>query len=186
MADPVNTSDLYDVIILGDAISPGKVRLSGHDRSVKWDIKDGSAQQGAGMSIKSIPPVEFTATFTLIVNPAEGLNEVAEWDDFQKVIDSTVNGPTVKAIDIYHPDLLRNEIRSVVKATVGGMTQDENDPSKSTVVVKFQEYRPPTKKSGSPSGSSAKKPDPKKPDPNAAANAELEALTKTYLATPWS
>lgn len=185
MPNPYTDEELYSAIVLAGVRSPGQVKLSGHDRKVVWDVKAGPSQKGATMDLKEIPPIEFTATFTLFLDLEESPNEFELWDEFEALIETSVNGPTPKALDIYHPDLASRGITSVVKATVGGMVRDDNDPGRATVTVKFQEYAPPKKKGGSPSGSSTKKPDPKKPDPNAAANAELEALVEQYKATPW-
>ena len=180
---PIDNPELYDRLTLAGVKSPGIVTLAGHDRKINWDVKEGNAQSGGTTTLKGIPPIAFTATFSLVIDPSQGLDENAEWDEFQKVIDATVAGPTPKAVDIYHPDLARNGIKSVCKATVGGMKHDGKGGQ--SVVVTFQEYKPPKKKGGSPSGSAAKKPGTGA-DPNAAALAELDALTKRYRETPWS
>lgn len=186
MPNPFENDDLYSCIRLGGEPSPGSVTLSGHDSVVKWDVKAGSSQSGASMSIKEVPPIEFTATFELILDPTQGIDDFAAWDKFQRLIDSTVSGATPKALDIYHPDLARNRITSVVKASVGGLVVDKNDPGRATVAVKFQQYAPPKPKGGSPKGSSTKKTDrTKAPDPNAAALEELARLTRAYADTPW-
>lgn len=180
---PIDNPELYDRLTLAGVKSPGVVTLAGHDRKAEWDVKKGNAQSGGTTTLAAIPPISFTATFSLVIDPSQGLDELAEWDEFQKVIDATIAGPTPKAVDIYHPDLARNGIKSVVKAVVGGVKHDGKGGQ--SVVVTFQEYKPPKKKGGSPSGSAAKKPGAGA-DPNAAALAELDALTKKYKETPWS
>jgi hypothetical protein len=104
--------------------------------------------------------------------------QIGQWVDFREAINATVKGTTVTAVDIYHPDLARNGIKSVVKGTIGGTTYDGKGGQ--TIVVTFQVYAPPVAAGGSPSGSKSNK-----NDPNAAANAELAALTAQYKATPW-
>lgn len=185
MPNPYEDEDLFAAIELAGVRSPGQVTISNHDRKAVWDVKSGPSQKGATMDLKEIPPIEFTCVFELFLDIEESPNEFEQWETFQALIESTINGPTPKALDIYHPDLAANQITSVVKAKVGGMVRDKNDPGKATVTVAFQEYAPPKKKGGSPNGSGNKKPDPKKPDPNAAANAELAALVEQYKATPW-
>lgn len=177
---PVNVldnEDLYNVIVLGGKQSPGKVTLSGHDRKVDWDVKGGPSLAGATTTLKSILPIEFSASFYLLRDVTQGIDDYATWPDFLKLINSTLAGTKPKALAIYHPDLAANGITSVVKATVGGATYDGKGGM--NVVVKFQEYLPPKKKGGTPTGAKAG------PDPNEAAKAELEALTKQYQATPW-
>jgi hypothetical protein len=178
MPNVIDDEDLYGVIVLAGATSPGKVTLSGHDRRTEWDVKSGPSLNGATTTLKAIPPVEFTATFYLVKDVAEGIDDYTAWDTFKKVIEATVAGSTPKAVDIYHPDLVENGIKSVVKATIGGRVYDGKGGC--TIAVKFQEYRPPRKTGGTLSGSkSAKK------DPNQDVKDELTRLTNQYQATPW-
>lgn len=179
--NPVDFPELYDVVVLGGVRSPGKVTLSGHDRAVDWDIKKGPGQAGATMTKRGEDPVEFTLTFYLVQDVSQGIDDFEEWPAFLGLINSTVEGATPKAIDIYHPDLAYNGIYSVVKKSVGGVLHDGKGGQ--TIVVKLIEYRPPKKSGGSPSGSVTK---PKtESDPNAAAKAEVDRLTKQYEATPF-
>lgn len=181
MADNPNILDneeLFNVIVLAGQTSPGIVRLSGHNRVTEWDIKKGLGIQGATTSIKSIPPIAFTATFELFRDVYTGTDALADWPAFQSLIESSLTGSTPKAQSIYHPDLARNQITSVVRAEVGGMQYDGKGGA--TVAVKFQEYRPPVKKTGTVIAG----PKPKN-DPNAAAKAELDRLTTQYKNTPW-
>jgi len=177
----VQNPELYDQIELGNVESPGKVTLSGHDSEVEWDIKAGAGQNGATMTRKGRKPKEFTATFYLVKDDVEGYDDFEFWDEFQALIDSTTSGKTPKALDIWHPDLERVGIKSVVKKSVGGMVHDGKGGA--TVVVKFIEYLPPKPAGGSPNGALRAK--PKADDPNAAALAELARLTEQYKATPW-
>jgi hypothetical protein len=178
ISSPEATPEIYDVIKLGGVTSPGIVTLSGHDRVINWDIKVGKGQSGARMSLKDVPPCEFQASFYLAT-----AEDYADWAAFKAAIDSTV-AATPKALDIYHPDLAEQDIKSVVKGTIMGTVHDGKGGR--TIAVKFVEYRPPKKKTGGPSGSSSKsKKKASGPDPDAAALAELERLKKQYEATPW-
>jgi|SRR5580700_4362379 hypothetical protein len=182
MPNIIDNEELYGVIVLGGVTSPGKVTLSGHDRKINWDVKAGHSLDGATMTLKDVPPCEFTASFYLVKDFAEKIDDYTAWDAFLPVINSTVKGTTPKAVDIYHPDLAENDIKSVCKSQIGGRTYDGKGGC--TIVVKFQEYRAPKKKGGSPTGSAAK-PQPDPNDPNAAQKAELAALTAQYQNTPW-
>lgn len=176
--NPINFPELFNKIILGTTKSPGIVTLSGHDREIDWDIKMGPGTSGATTTLKAEKPAEITATFKLFLDPTTGQDDFEAWPAFHGLIDSTVSGPKAKALDIYHPDLARNYITSVVKKSVGGMTYDGKGGA--TIVVKFLEYKPPKPKPVTPIGSLVKK-----PDPDAARLAELEKLTKQDQATPW-
>lgn len=174
--NPLDHPAAYDHIILGDALSPGVVKITGHDRKIGWDIKKGSGQSGATTTRSSDDPVEFTCSFFLADR-----EDFDDWVEFLAVINSTVAGPTPKALDIYHPDLAEVEIKSVVKATLAGTTHDGMGGQ--TKVVKFLEYRPPVKKGGTPKGAKASA--KKEADPNQAAKDELARLVDQYQKTPW-
>jgi len=180
MINPLDFESVYDAVVLAGVRSPGKVTISGHDRKIGWDIKKGNGQSGASMTRTSEDPVAFTLTFYLA-----NREDFDAWPSFLGLINSTVSGPTPKALDIYHPDLVEQGIVSVVKDTTQGTQHDGKGGQ--TKVVKLIEYRPPKNKGGSPSGSKTKKPgvQPDPNDPNAAALAELARLTKQYQDTPW-
>jgi len=177
VVDPLNDPDLYDHIELGGIVSPGIVTLSGHDRKIGWDIKKGNAQSGATTTRTCDEPVEFTASFYLADE-----DDFDAWPTFLAVIDATVSGKTPKAVDVYHPDLAENGIKSVVKGTVAGAVHDGMGGV--TRVVKFLEYKPPRPAGGSPNGSKSGAAS-KAPDPNQAALDEIAKLTAAYQKTPW-
>jgi hypothetical protein len=185
MPDAHSNPELYTSVVLAGVRSPGVVTLSGHDRKIGWDIKKAAGQSGASTERTSEDPIEFTASFYLVQDHAIGVDDFAAWPEFRKLIRSTIAGATPKALDIYHPDLAENDIKSVVLANFLGVVRDGKGGE--TRGVKFLEYRPAKPKKGSPSGSKSK---PKKGgidpnDPNAEALAELARLTDEYQNTPW-
>ncbi len=182
MLNPIDDEELYQSIILGGLRSPGQVTLSGHDRKIDWDIKTAPGTKGASTTLKGLPPVEFTATFYLVRDEALGIDDFSLWDDFYVQLMSTISGPTPKALDIYHPDLAKNDIVSVVLSSFGGVVHDGKGGM--TITVRLLEYKPPKPKGGSPTGSKPKA-KTKTPDPDAAALAELAKLTDEYKRTPW-
>lgn len=172
MPNPHANESLYDAIVLGGKRSPGFVTLSGHDRNHKWDVKEADGHGGATTTYKGEQIAQFSASFYLVVDPVLGLDEFAEWDVFAAIIRSMLPRTGLpKAMDIYHPDLARNDIKSVSQASIGGMAHDGKGGA--TVVVKFLEYRPAKKKGGTPKGS---KTAAKAPDPNADLKAEVARL----------
>ena len=179
MPNVIDNEDLYVSVVLQGTPSPGQVTLSGHDRKVTWDVKSGQSLDGASVTRKAVPPIEFTATFRLVKDVAQGTDDFAAWDPFQLLLETgSISQATPTALTIYHPDLARNKITAVVVAQIGGMTYDGKGGG--SVVVKFQEYRTPKQKGGSPVGS-------KKTavDPNADLKMQVAALTTRYQATPW-
>jgi hypothetical protein len=86
-------------------------------------------------------------------------------------------GPKPFALPVYHPDMARDKITEVTNGGIGETTHDGKGGV--SHFVDFLEFRPPKPKpaakpgakgAGKTAGKSAK------PDPNAAAKAELRAL----------
>lgn len=185
MATPYDLDEELSCIILGTTRSPGVVKLSGHDRDKKWDVKEAKGATGASSALEGDPIGQFEATFTLAGDEVDGLTDFDEWEDFQRLIESTTSGPTPVALPIYHPDLARNRFTEVVSGGVGGMVHDGQGGA--TIKVKFLEYKPPKPKpavkakpkpdagggAGAATGGTTK---PAKPDPNAERKRELARL----------
>lgn len=172
MTDPIQDPDLFEHIILADKISPGLAILSGHERVVKWDVKEGNGQDGGSTTLKGFPPGSFTVNFYLTKDESFDVDEFADWEPFADLIWSTVRGKTPKALDIYHPDLARNDYKSVTLGKMGGLVHDGKGGA--NIAVLFQEYRPPKPKGGSP----------RKPVPSPR-EVELNRLTLEFQKTPW-
>lgn len=183
MTTPLEQGDDLDFIVLGDRISPGKVVLSGHDRWKNWDEQKAKGTTGATNKLNGDDLGKFTATFFLAHDDLNDLetNDFVNWNEFQRLIESMTAGPTPVALPIYHPDLARNKFIDVSSGGVGGMVYDGKGGA--SVAVKFVEYKPAKPKPAAgakakPGGGSAGTAPGKesKPDPNAAAKAELAAL----------
>jgi len=179
--NPIDHEDLFEAPIIGGRTMPGSVKLSGHDREFKYDDKEGDGQSGASSEYKGRKLGGFLATVYLVKDDTQGLDEFAEWDDFQaSVLEKSLAVDPPAALLIYHPDLLRNGYDCVSVQKIGGMTHDEKGGA--TVAVAFKEYAPPKTAGGSPKpkgggqGGAAWEQGKAAPDPNAAAKAELDAL----------
>ena len=169
----------YSVIYLGDVRSPGVVKLSGHDRDKAWDVKPAKGSTGASSALNGDPLGEFTAEFSLAADSVDddGRDDFDRWEDFQRLIESTTNGPRPVALPVYHPDLSRNRFTEVVNRGVGGMIHDGRGGA--IVIVKFGEHKPPKPK---PVAKAQSKPDAQvregRPDPNQEAKARLASLVE--------
>ncbi len=180
MATPYETGEDLDFLVLGNLhISPGLLTLSGHDRVQNWDVQAAKGQTGASSQLNGAPIGRFKASFYLahdrLSNPE--IDDFALWDEFQRLLEGLISGPTPVAVPIYHPDLARNHFTEVTVASIGGMVHDGKGGA--TVTVEFIEYRPPKPKAAAgakakPAGKGGGK--AAKPDPNAGAKAELAAL----------
>jgi hypothetical protein len=176
---PKDHPELFDVLIMaGDRVSPGRVRLNGHDRNKAWDIKAAKGQTGASSTLNGDPLGEFEATFELVEDPYDGVDDFADWEEFSRWLHSLVNGPKPLAVTVYHPDLATNNFTEVTVRSIGGVLRQDNGVG--IVKVKFGEHKPPKPKpvkKSSASGSANSPDKPEKPDPNAEAKRELERLT---------
>jgi hypothetical protein len=177
---PYDLGEELDYLILGTMRSPGVVKLNGHNRIKQWDNKAAKGTTGASSALNGDPIGTFEATFYLVDDGSDpdSPTDFDLWEDFQKLIESTTNGPKPVALPIYHPDLARNRFTEVVNGGVDGMVHD--DKGGATVKVKFQEHKPPKPKppakAQSKPGAAGGPPGTQKPDPNAAAKAELGRL----------
>lgn len=170
-----------DTHTLGTTRSPGVVIFSGHDRMKNWKVNAAKGKTGASTQLEGDDPIKFTATYFLAGDDLpDGTPDVFDrWDAFQRLIESTTpQGGSPFALPIFHPDLARNHITEVSNGGVGGRVHDGKGGV--SVKVTYQEYKPAKKKAAAsptakPAGSIAGGPNTK-PDPNAAAKAELAAL----------
>jgi hypothetical protein len=128
-----------DYIVYGAKQSPGFVTIDGADRNKEWDVQKAKGQTGASSTLNGDPLGEFTATFELYDQ-----QDFDDWEDFQRLIESTTSGVAPVALPIYHPTLARNKFTEVVNRGIGGMTY-RGDGSR-VVKVKFGEHRPPKPK----------------------------------------
>lgn len=176
--------DLFNVIVLGGQVSPGKATITGHDRDQNWNIQQAKGQIGASSTLEPPDLGEFQVSFELTSDAAFGEeDDFTRWDTFQRLIESTTSGPTPFALPIYHPDLARNGFTEVVNRGIGGMLRDSKGGG--VIQVKFGEHRPAKPKAtkraeskpnaggtGAVTGTGAEQ----RPDPNAAAKRELAGL----------
>ena len=164
-ACPATSGDLYDYVEIDGTRSPGVVKLSGHKREQSLDVKDADGQKGASTTWKGTKVGKFTATFDLAYDPGTGFNDFVLWDQFAKILWSTVppkSGQKPIAKDISHPDLARNGYRSVILDTMGELVHDGKGGA--TVSVIFSEYYPPKPaKAAGATGSKKSKEDPNDP-----------------------
>lgn len=178
---PYLHDELFTFMTLGALKSP-PCKLSGHDREMAWDIKAAKGQVGASTTKNGDPIGKFEAIYFLTDQEDFDL-----WEDFQRLLESMINGPKPQALPVYHPDLARNHFTEVTVALIGGMVHDGKGGA--SVKVRFIEYKPPKPKpaakpaakpggAGRPGGAGAAGP-AARPDPNAAAKRELSELLAT-------
>lgn len=141
MISPSANEELWRRIRFGKAISPGVVKLSGPGLVIGWDIKNASGAFGGSTTRVSEPLKEFEAEFYLSdEEDALGISDFDLWDDFEKVLRSSCDRATPKALDVYHPDLARVNITAAVVKSIGLVALDGKGGG--TIKVAFVEYKP--------------------------------------------
>lgn len=139
MISPSSASELWDKLVVAGKQSPGVCVLSGHARKIGWDIAAAKGQDGATTTRAGEPIGEFDAEFYLA-----DADDFAAWDDFQALLESSVNGADPVALDVVHPDLQRNHFTSVVLGSISETKLDGKGGG--TIKVHLIEYRPPKPK----------------------------------------
>jgi hypothetical protein len=183
MSTPYQQGEALDKILLGTFLSPGKATIQGNPRDKDWDNKKAKGTTGASTVLNGDPVGVFSVLFELYGSEDDGTGQTDfdRWDAFQRLIESTTNGPKPIALTIYHPDLAAAKITEVVNAGVGLPSYDKKGGKSYT--VKFQEFKPPKPKApAKPKGGTANYANTNEgkrspPDPNAAAKQELARLT---------
>lgn len=137
--------------LLAGVISPGVVEWSGADREYPWDVKDAKGSDGATATAKGKKLAEFTGKLTIWLD-SDGTDHFDKWYyEFLPVLKASAEASPPQALDIYHPELVRNDIRSVVVTKVGQLTHEGSDIW--SVEIGFLEHKEPTPGGGTPSGS---------------------------------
>ncbi len=173
--NPWDDEELYRTLLVnGDRRSPGVVTISGHDRENDWDVKKAKGQTGASSSLNGKPIGGFTTSFYLVNDVAEGDDQFEEWETFQRYLETLTDGPQPKAVPVYHPDLARQKYTEASIKKIYGLTYDATGGG--TAKVDWIEYKPPKPKPAKKATFPDDPANPAKPDPNAAAKAELAAL----------
>jgi hypothetical protein len=177
--NPALNEDAYNAIILGGVRSPGVVVLSGFRRECAWDVKEGGAQDGAATTRKGQKPAKGTATFRLVYDPTEGSDQLTEYEQvFVPLLRSSFDKSQAQALTIYHPDLAMLGVTQVVVETIGQIDHDGKGGGSAQVGL-LEYVKPKPKPASRPKAKASSGVDARgnaKPDPNAAAKAELAAL----------
>jgi hypothetical protein len=164
--------EIFRTLIVDGRESPGTVTLSGHDSKEEWEQQRAKGTTGTTTVGHGRGVMQFTASFFLADDADRD-----KWDSFRSFLQSLrpANGGKAKAVGVYHPDLVAQQIVDCVVASIGGVTHDNKGGDR--VAVQFVEYRPAKPKpAAKPGASAARKPGTTVLDPNAAAKRELQLL----------
>lgn len=149
-ANPFRVPEAFDVVALGGEYLPGLARVAKVKRTFKWDKKEGPGTQGDSLTYRGSRLVDFVIDLTLWEE-----EQIDEWDVKRPALEPDPR--KIKALDIVHPVLERQKVRSVVVAEITEL--DHKGGGEWNVQIGVNEYKPPPKAnaSGTPNGSGSSK-----------------------------
>ncbi len=155
VSNPIEHARDYDAIELAGQEFGGLVIVKGFKRPFGWDIKKGKGVKGGTLTLGEFPPAKGTITFVLWLPE--------HWRTLADITEAFNYDPSKKKsspIDVYHPDLARLEINSIVCENIGG--QENMGKGKYQIAYDVIEYLPPPPKDASATPNGSKTNNPKK------------------------
>jgi len=138
--NPLDHAQEWDVIRIGQAVSPGVCEVGEFKRAAEWDVKKGKGSLGATITFVGRPPAKGSIKF-LLWDP----QHFDDWDRFRPLLKYDPTKKAVQAVDIYHPSLADLNLNSVVTESIGGIVHEGKQLY--SITVEFLEYFPPPKAS---------------------------------------
>ncbi len=147
-ADPFTFPRMFRTVQIAGVESPGVAVVTGAERAYGWDEKKGKGADGA------------TTTYTGkdLAKPKVLLKlwtaeHILAWDAYRELLQSSIQGDKVTALEVFHPALDHNDISSCTIAKIGGL--EHQGGGLYHVTIELQEYRQPKAAGGTPQGSKA-------------------------------
>lgn len=178
---PLTSPQAWDVLQVGQSMSPGVAIVGEVKRAAEWDVKKGKGTYGAFVTYVGRPPGKASVKFLLWLP-----RHFTEWETFRPLLKYDPTKKAVQAVDVFHPAWSDIDFKSVVVESVGSIVHEGKGLY--SITVEFLEYFPPPKRSAA---STPTRSDPTKdgttpgtqPDPVAdAQQKEIAALLKQAAA----
>ena len=145
-ANPLLVPEAFDTVIVAGDYLPGLANVGKVKRTFKWDKKEAPGTAGDSITYRGIRIVDFVIELTFWES-----EQIDEWDAKRPGLEPVTGA--IKALDVVHPVLERQKVRSVVVEEIVELYPADAGAWK--VQIGVTEYKPPPKAnaSGSPSGS---------------------------------
>lgn len=145
-ANPFRIPEAFDVVAIAGEYMPGLAKVAKIKRTFKWDKKEGPGTQGDTLTYRGSRLVDFVIDLTFWEE-----EQIDEWDIKRPALEPDPRA--IKALDIVHPVLERQKIRSIVVAEITEI--DHKGGGEWNVQIGVNEYKAPPKANatGSPAGS---------------------------------
>ena len=147
----MSTRSELDFHLLAGVPSPGLAKFSGLSREQTWDVKDADGQTGGSTTHKGSKLIKFSVVYSFGIDVDTGLDDFDQWPAFERLINSTIAGPKVFALELYYVEAARlvPPLTAVSLAKMGTPVQDGLGGR--SVTVDYIEYQPAKAKSSSAS-----------------------------------
>jgi hypothetical protein len=144
--DPIANPEWWDVITIGDTVSPGLCEVGEFTRRHEWDTKKGKGTFGSTITFTGRPPAKGSIKFFLWDNGTlgSGRNHFEEWDAFLPLLKYDPTKQSVQAVQIFHPSLDAIDVHQAVTESIGNVVNEGGLGSGLySITVEFLEFFPP-------------------------------------------
>lgn len=152
-ANPFRVPEAFDTCALAGEFLPGLAKVGAVKRAFKWDKKEAPGTQGDHITYRGSRLVDFVIELTMWEE-----EQIDEWDLKRPLFEP--DAKKIQALDVEHPVLERQKVRSVVVAEI--VELEHKGGGLWVVQLGVNEYKPPPKApaTGNPKGSTNKTPTP--------------------------
>lgn len=147
-------TDPIDKIRLAGRLSPGTARITNCNSPRRWDERRGYALSGSRVIFRGIGLAHPIVTLTLLTN-----QDWVDWHNWKELVQRPPRLERARAIDIWHPILEDQGVRSIVVEDVG-QANPVGDNGEYAIVIKMIEFRRPVRAVVSPEASEPRQLDP--------------------------
>lgn len=133
--DPLANPLAWDVIRVGQTVSPGKANVGEIKRKHEFDVKKGKGTFGSTVTYVGRPPGTVSVEFELWIP-----SHFAQWDAFRPLLKYDPTKKSVQAVDVYYPAWDDVDFRSVVTESIGSIIH--KGKGLYSITIEWLEYFP--------------------------------------------
>ncbi len=141
-ANPIDVPELWDVVFVGGAKSPGLVKVNTDGLKYNLDKKKGKGTQKRTVTFTGADGVDVKLKFRFWLS-----EHFDAWAQYQNLFEYDPSKKNDKAIDVTHPKLAFLGVHNFVTERIGPINEEGEGSGLFTVEVDLAEYAPPPKKS---------------------------------------
>ncbi len=143
--DPIANPQAWDKVEIAGVLSPGLARVGEFKRKWVWDEKKGKGQPRATLTFTGAHLSRGAIEFWLLTGP-DGRGgtyiDLQQWVTFSEMFQYDPTKTTATAVDIYHPSLAVNKLRSFICEGITNPIRMRDGDCLYSVKVELIEYAP--------------------------------------------